>query len=882
MLNGAALPTASLAVNGQHHRFLDLPALAPQVPLATLPFSLRVLLESNLRHAPGAAAAQAVLRQFADWQASAARGDNVFIHPSRVLLQDYTGIPVLVDLCALRQAAVDQGLDPSTVNPRVPVDLVVDHSIVVDASGSADAEQKNSLHQHTQNPERFGFLKWVAQAFDRLRVVPPDSGICHQVNLESLATGVVATAQAGGGELLHPELVIGADSHTPTINSLGVLGWGVGGIEALAASLGEPLQIPLPEVVGVRMTGRLPAGVTATDAVLAVTRMLRAFGVVNRFVEFFGEGVATLAVPDRATIANMAPEYGATCAFFPWDAQTLQYLATTGRDARLLEAYARAAGLWRDEAQVPPTFSHVLELDLASLVPALAGPRKPEEHRTLAEVPASFARLQPAGAPAAVASPGGDIPTGAVLLAAITSCTNTANPSLVIAAGLVAKKAVEAGLSVPAWVKTSFTPGSLVVGQYLQDSGLQRYLDALGFQVCGFGCTTCIGNSGPLLPDASTAVEQGGLVGCAVVSGNRNFSGRVQQQLAFNYLASPPLVVAFALAGTVHRDLGCEPLGRNAAARDIFLADLWPTPGEVQHIYDRYLDRDLFQLRRDRLNEGGPAWDRIRPAPTRVYDWADKAGYLARPPFFNAGAASDAPAAAITNARVLLLLGDGVTTDDISPAGRIRPQSAAGRYLAELGVKPDRLHTFGARRGHWDVMLRGAFSNPNLVNEMLPEARDGSTRLMPEGQPGNVLDVAAQYRARGEQAVIVAGRSYGTGSSRDDAARSTRLLGVTAVIAESFERIHRANLASFGVMPLLFPPGTTRKTLGLDGSETFNIALGAEPPLTGAPVPCTITRADGRTESLQLVSALRSDELPWFTRGGILPWLADKACRVAG
>ncbi|MES2186711.1 MAG: aconitate hydratase AcnA [Pseudomonadota bacterium] len=874
--------TRTFSFGGEDYTFVDIAALErahPCAPVAALPFCLRVLLESNLRRAADDGAAHAVLRQFSAWQDTAARAENVAIHPTRVLLQDYTGIPVLVDLCSLRQAAVDQGLDPDTVNPRIPVDLIVDHSIVVDASGSADAEQRNSADQHVQNRERFAFLKWTAQAFRKLRVIPPDSGICHQVNLESLATGCVLDTQ-GGQRLLYPELVIGADSHTPTINALGVLGWGVGGIEALSASLGEPLQMPLPEVVGVHLTGRMAPGVTATDCVLTVTQMLRSFGVVEKFVEFFGPGVATLAVPDRATIANMAPEYGATCAFFPWDAQTLQYFETTGREGgERLRAFAENAHLWQGADAIAPAYSHVIEFDLGAVEPVIAGPKRPEERRTLREVPDSFARLQPAAAPGAVAGAeaAGGIPTGAVLLAAITSCTNTANPSLVIAAGLVAKKAVEAGLQVPAWVKTSFTPGSLVVSQYLRDSGLQAYLDQLGFQICGFGCTTCIGNSGPLLPDVAEAVEQTGLVGCAVVSGNRNFSGRVQQQLAFNYLASPPLVVAYALAGTVTRDLGSQPLG-HARGRDVYLADLWPTAQEIQKVFVRYLDRELFQLRRGTLSAGGPAWDRLQPPASQVYDWADQAGYIARPPFFSAGTASDAPAPAIAHARVLLLLGDGVTTDDISPAGRIRPHTAAGRYLAGLGVPPERMHTFGARRGHWDVMLRGAFSNPNLVNELLPDTHDGSTRLMPEGTPTSVLDAAATYRARGEQVVVVAGRNYGTGSSRDDAARSTRLLGVAAVIAESFERIHRANLASFGVMPLLFTAGQSRKTLGLDGSETFSIPLGALPPLAGDPVACTLTRADGRSEAITLASALRGDERGYFTRGGILPWLADKAC----
>ncbi|AOB31331.1 hypothetical protein AKI39_12505 [Bordetella sp. H567] len=869
----------SFTYNGERYDCLD---LAPgkgdtgYAGLKTLPYSLKVLLENNLRHAASADDAQAILRRFADWPRAAREGENVNVHTSRVLLQDYTGIPVLVDLCSLRQAAVDRGLDPATVNPRVPVDLVVDHSIVVDESGNADAERKNSANQHARNGARFNFLKWMAQAFDNLRVIPPDSGICHQVNLESLATGCVVVAEKGRRSV-HPELVIGADSHTPTINALGVLGWGVGGIEALSALLGDALQMPMPEVVGVKLTGRLRPGVTATDCVLTVTALLRKFGVVNKFVEFFGPGMRDLAVPDRATIANMAPEYGATCSYFPWDEQTVSYLDGTGRESGLLQAYARHAGLWHAADASAAAYTHVLELDLGSVEPVVAGPKRPEERRVLRDVPDSFLKLQPAAA--APATPGG-IPHGAVLLAAITSCTNTANPALVVAAGLLARNAVQAGLTVPAWVKTSFTPGSLVVSRYLQDSGLQQYMDALGFQICGYGCTTCIGNSGALLPDAMRAIEQHGLVGCGVLSGNRNFSGRVQAQLSHNYLASPPLVVAYALAGRVTADLTREPIG-HVEGRDVFLADIWPAPEEVQAIVDRHVDRELFSLRRAALTAGSPQWDALRPARTTVYDWADTSGYVARPPFFAAGTASRAPGAGIRDARVLLLLGDGVTTDDISPAGKIVPKSAAGEYLSALGVAADRMHTFGARRGHWEVMLRGAFTNPNLVNEMAPEYKGGHTRVMPQGTDSSVLDAARHYQAAGIATVIVAGKNYGTGSSRDDAARSTRLLGVGAVIAESFERIHRSNLAALGVMPLLFPEGVSRKSLGLDGSETFSIVWGETPALRGETVECVITRRDGRSEHIALRSALRVDERVYFTRGGILPYLADRVCNAA-
>lgn len=876
-------PWKSFSFLDEEYQCVDLEVIehaGMEVKVSHLPFSLRVVIESNLRRAGNAEQLAQVLHTVACWHAGTAGTDELAIYPTRILLQDYTGIPVLVDLCSLRQGALDKGLDPETVNPQIPVDLVIDHSIVVNASGHDGAEQANSAEQHMVNKERFAFLKWTAQAFRNLRVIPPDSGICHQVNLELLATGIVLQ-EVQGRKTVYPELVIGADSHTTTINALGILGWGVGGIDALGALLGGALQIPLPKVVGLRLKGRIGAGVTATDCVLTLTETLRTHGVVEKFVEFFGEGVASLTVPDRATIANMAPEYGATCAFFPWDEQALDYLRSTGRkNGGLLEAYAKNAQLWHDPHAASPHYTEVIEFDLGKVQSTLAGPKRPQERRNLNEVAASFTSLQAKNRPEAHAD--GEIPEGAVLLAAITSCTNTSNPSLMIAAGLLAKKAVAAGLEVPSWVKTSFAPGSLVVGQYMAGSGLQKYLDKLGFQVCGYGCTTCIGNSGPLLPAAHEAVTNG-LVGCAVVSGNRNFSGRVQQQLSFNYLASPPLVVAYALAGRVTVDLTNEPIA-TVAGRPIFLAEIWPTPEEIQEVHRQHINDELFVMRRDRLTSSSLAWNMIPCQKTRLYDWAEKAGYVAQPPFFRAGPASSPPASRIVGARTLLLLGDGVTTDDISPAGRIAPESPAGKYLAQLGVMPDKLQTFGARRGNWNVMLKGAFTNPNLVNELLPEARTGKTRLMPSGEIRTIDEVAKAYQAQGIPALIIAGKNYGTGSSRDDAARSTRLLGVSAVIAESFERIHRSNLAALGVIPMLFRGQQSRLTLKLDGTETWTLEIGQKPPLAGELVKCALVRVDGRREEIFLESGLRKDELVYFTSGGILPHLmnlmggtADKA-----
>ena len=874
-MNPQALTWKKFFFEGEEFQCVDLGLIehaCPDIKLSDLPFSLRIVLESNLRRADTPSKFADIFSRLSEWRKGNDSADDVAIYPTRILLQDYTGIPVLVDLCALRQSAVDRGLDPETVNPKIQVDLVVDHSIVVNASGSSEAAEINSAEQHEINKERFAFLKWTAQAFENLRVIPPDSGICHQVNLELLSTGIVIQREQNRNTVF-PEVVIGADSHTTTINSLGILGWGVGGIEALSALLGSTLQIPMPKVVGIKLTGNMKPGVTATDCVLTLTETLRKHGVVEKFVEFCGEGVAALSVPDRATIANMAPEYGATCAFFPWDLQSTNYLRATGRtNDRLLQAYAKNAALWHDPTAALPHYDELIEFDLGSVKSTLAGPKRPEERRDLHEVADSFLALQPKRVENAASNR--EIPEGAVLLAAITSCTNTSNPSLVIAAGLLARNAVLAGLQVPSWVKTSFAPGSLVVGQYMSESGLQKYLDKLGFQVCGYGCTTCIGNSGSLIPAADEAVKEG-LVGCAVVSGNRNFSGRVQQQLSFNYLASPPLVLAYALAGSITHDLSSEPLGMSQG-KPVFLADLWPSSEEIQLVYENNINSELFALRRNLLTSSSMAWNLIPCQKTRLYDWAEKAGYVAMPPFFFNGSASSPPAQRIVDAKTLLLLGDGVTTDDISPAGRISQDSLAGQYLTELGLSTMRLQTFGARRGNWKVMLHGAFTNPNLVNEILPQAMTGCTRLMPSGEIKLIAEVAQTYRSQGIPSVIVTGKNYGTGSSRDDAARSTRLLGVTAVIAESFERIHRSNLAALGVLPLLFTNNQTRKTLSLDGSETWTLEVGEIPKLSGELVNAVITRTNGETEKITLKSGLRKDELNYFLKGGILPYLVEE------
>jgi len=844
--------------------------LNAKMDIAQLPFCLRVVLESNLRHCKNEQELKSIINLFVNWQEVSKLGSSINIYATRVLMQDYTGIPVLVDLCALRQAAIDKGINPEQINPKIPVDLVVDHSIVVNSSGNSLAATENSRQQYEQNTERFAFLKWVSHAFKNLRIIPPDSGICHQVNLESLATAYVLK-QSEGNINIFPELVIGADSHTTTINSLGVLGWGVGGIEALGASLGESLNIPMPEVIGIRLSGQLKAGVTATDCVLTVTSLLRSVGVVNKFVEFFGPGVKSLAVPDRATIANMAPEYGATCAFFPWDERTLEYLIETGRDQEgLFKQYAQESSFWSD-GNVQPKYSQVIEFNLSEVEPRISGPKKPEEKRALSEVPSSFPNHDASDLDLNKSG----IPNGAVLLAAITSCTNTSNPHLMIAAGLLAKKAVLLGLTVPPWVKTLFAPGSLVVGEYLESSGLQNFLDQLGFQLCGFGCTACIGNSGPLLPLAIDAIKTDGLVGCAVLSGNRNFSGRVQQQLHFNYLASPPLVIAYALAGKITTDLKNQPIAK-VGDLEIFLADIWPSNEEINEVLSKCLKPELFNTRRVALKKGSDLWEALNIANSTNYDWSDNSGFVKQPPFFNEGSASSPPKMFIENARILLLLGDGITTDDISPAGKIQPGSIAGEYLQKLGVSLERLHTFGARRGHWEVMLRGAFTNPNLLNELAPEKKGGFTKAFPSGEIKEILKASVDYQKQGTSLIIIAGKNYGTGSSRDDAARSTRLLGVSAVIAESYERIHRSNLAAFGVMPLLFKSGESRKSLNLDGSELITISMDDAPPLMGELVKVSIERINGEKFDCNFISALRLDELSYFQSGGILPFLTNK------
>ena len=856
------------------YAYADLRAALAEAALGapeTFPASLLVLAEMLLRQAGGRfdlPTRDALAAFQRDGHATLA----VPFRPARVLLQDYTGIPVLVDLAALREAAEARGLARGDFSCKVPADLIIDHSLVVDAAGTPGAAARNAAIEATRNAERFAFLQWAAGSFPGLRVFAPGAGICHQINMEYLASVVCAEpAVADGAPFARPDTVLGADSHTTTINGLGVLGWGVGGIEALAALLGHAVTMPLPEVVGVHLRNALPEGATATDLVLTLTETFRKQGVVGRFVEFFGPGLAGLSAADRATVANMAPEAGATCAFFPVDGETLRYLRLTGREpaqVALVEAYAKLQGLWRDPDSPAPRFSAVIPFDLATVEPCLAGPHRPEERVPLHRVPA-VSRGAAAGGAAEVSGAQAVRP-GDVVLAAITSCTNTANPDSVIAAALLARNAVRAGLVTKPWVKTSFAPGSRVVRDYLERAGLQSSLDALGFAVVGFGCTTCIGNAGPLQPAVAAALERAPIPVSAVLSGNRNFANRVHGQVPVNFLASPALVVAYALAGSTHCDLVGEPLGTDASGRAVYLRELWPSRAEIAQAREAAVGADLFRTRYD----GGagtlaPATD-LPPEP-----WALAPTYVARPPMHQ----HDGAEPELAGARILAMFGDGITTDQISPAAPIRPDSRAGHFLAARGVARGALHSFGARRGHWEVLLQGAFTNPSLVNEILSEPSPGMTRHLPTGETIPIQHAAARYLAAGVPLVLVAGRNYGTGSSRDDAAKSTRYLGVRAVLAESFERIHRANLLALGVLPLSFPPGQGRRALRLTGEERIDLDLaGVTGP--GASVACRISGRDG---AITLRAEIETeDELAYWRSGGILACLLERAAAAAG
>jgi aconitate hydratase len=874
--------TRTLRVSGTTYRIHPLAAVAKApASLDRLPFSLRVLLENLVRHEDGRVVRREHVDAVLGWDPKAVPDREIAFHPARVLLQDFTGVPAVVDLAAMREALVALGGDADRINPLSPADLVIDHSVQVDRFATLSAFGHNAALEMDRNRERYALLRWGQQAFRSFRVVPPDTGICHQVNLEHLASGVMVD-----GDLAFPDTLVGTDSHTTMINGLGVVGWGVGGIEAEAALLGQPLSMLVPQVVGFKLKGALPEGATATDLVLTVTQMLRKKKVVGKFVEFFGPGVAALALPDRATLANMAPEYGATIGFFPIDDETLAYLRFTGRSSAqvaLVEAYCREQRLFRTDATPDPEFSDVVELDLGNVVPSMAGPKRPQDRIALRDMKTAFrgAFAESARKRVTVGHAGStfELGDGSVVIAAITSCTNTSNPAVLMAAGLVAKKAVERGLSSRPWVKTSLAPGSKVVTEYLREAGLTPYLEALGFHLVGYGCTTCIGNSGPLPERIADAIKQNDLSAAAVLSGNRNFEGRIHPQVRLNYLASPPLVVAYALAGTVDVDLGAEPVGFDRNGDAVYLRELWPTSAEVREAIARSVEPEQFRKQYAAAFAGDERW-RALPVPEgRTYVWQESSTYVRRPPFFDDLSKTPAPLADIEGARVLALLGDSVTTDHISPAGNIAKTSPAARYLVEHGVAPADFNSYGSRRGNHEVMVRGTFANIRLRN-LLVAAEGGLTRHLPSGEELSIYDASVRYQADGVPLVVIAGAEYGTGSSRDWAAKGTKLLGVKAVIAKSFERIHRSNLVGMGVLPLELDPGEDARTLGLTGHETFDITGIAEGLRPGKRLTVKATK-DGTTGTFEVTARVDTpNEVDYFAHGGILQFVLRQMAKA--
>ena len=874
---------ASLEAAGKTYHYYSLAELAKTYPaLEKLPFSLKVLLENLLRNQDGSSVTTGDIEALANWADSGHQSEIAF-RPSRILLQDFTGVPAVVDLAAMRDAMQSIGGNPERINPLSPVDLVIDHSVMVDHAGGADAAAKNVALEFARNQERYEFLRWGASAFDNFRVVPPGTGICHQVNLEYLAQ-TIWTRDEDGVSYAYPDSVVGTDSHTTMVNGLAVLGWGVGGIEAEAAMLGQPISMLVPDVIGFRLDGALPEGAMATDLVLMIVEALRKRGVVGKFVEFYGPGLDQLSLADRATVANMAPEYGATCGFFPIDEETLNYLRLTGRDearVALVEAYAKAQGMWRDSAAADPQFTDTLSLNLGDVVPSLAGPKRPQDRVSLPDVASSFAatlkdstgRTAPKSVP--VAGANYELADGDVVIAAITSCTNTSNPSVLVAAGLLAKAAHEKGLKVQPWVKTSLAPGSQVVSAYLDAAGLTPHLDALGFNTVGYGCTTCIGNSGPLDAALADAIDDADLVVSAVLSGNRNFEGRVSPHAAANYLASPPLVVAYALAGSVTKVMNDDPLGTDQDGNDVYLRDLWPSNDDIRKVVDQVISADMFRSRYADVFKGTKEWQAIQTSGGLTYSWNDGSTYVQNPPYFE-GMTREVPdvASNIEGARVLALLGDSITTDHISPAGSIARETPAANFLTEHQVRPVDFNSFGSRRGNHQVMMRGTFANIRLKNLAAEGTTGGFARHVPSGEVAPLYDVAMRYADEGTPLVIVGGKEYGTGSSRDWAAKGTRLLGIKAVIVESFERIHRSNLIGMGVLPLQFPAGVTRETLGMTGDEVINLtglSDGVTPAMT---VKAEISFADGRVEHIDLLARIDTDgEAAYFKNGGILQYV---------
>ena len=879
----------TLTVEGKDYVYYSLPAAAEALgDIDRLPYSMKVLFENLLRFEDGQTVTRTDLEAMVQWVHDRRSDREIAYRPARVLMQDFTGVPCVVDLAAMRDAMTKLGGDPAKINPQVPVDLVIDHSVMVDEFGTPSAFEDNMDLEYKRNIERYEFLRWGSSALKGFRVVPPGTGICHQVNLEYLAKTVWTSDAADGATVAYPDTLVGTDSHTTMVNGLGVLGWGVGGIEAEAAMLGQPVSMLIPEVVGFKLDGTMAEGITATDLVLTVTQMLRAKGVVGRFVEFYGPGLDALTLADRATIANMAPEYGATCGFFPVDQATVNYLKLSGRDAHqieLVEAYCRAQGMWRDVTSADPVFTDALHLDLATVQPSLAGPRRPQDKVLLTQADESFetelaSGYKKTGEQAherfAVAGADHDLGHGDVVIAAITSCTNTSNPNVLVAAGLVARKARALGLKVKPWVKTSLAPGSKVVTDYFAESKLQDDLDYLGFNLVGYGCTTCIGNSGPLPEPISAAIAEHDLVAASVLSGNRNFEGRVSPDVRANYLASPPLVVAYALMGTMRNDMVKDPIGEGSDGKPVYLKDIWPTNQEVSDMVMTNVTAEMFRNRYADVFTGDDRWQAIKIEGGATYRWNPGSTYVANPPYFDGMTMEPAPVADIVGARPLAIFADSVTTDHISPAGNIKEASPAGRYLNDHQVRRAEFNSYGARRGNHEVMMRGTFANIRIKNEMVPGVEGGVTRVLNVAEPVAIFDAAETYRGTGTPLVIIAGKEYGTGSSRDWAAKGTMLLGVRAVIAESFERIHRSNLVGMGVLPLQFAAGTDRKTLGLTGDETFTIT-GLADMKARQTMTVAFTRSDGSDGRFDAVSRIdTAQELDYFYAGGILPYVLRK------
>lgn len=872
-----------LNVNGTHFNYYSLPALedAGLKDIAKLPYSLKILLENLLRNEDNLTVNRDDINAINLWLHTKKSDREIAYRPARVLMQDFTGVPAVVDLGAMRDAIKKMGGDPEKINPLSPVDLVIDHSIQVDEFASQQAIHVNARMEMERNSERYSFLRWGQTAFDNFRVVPPDTGICHQVNLEYLAKTVWHNDK-NGNKVAYPDTLVGTDSHTTMINGLGVLGWGVGGIEAEAAMLGQPISMLIPEVIGVKLTGKLQEGVTATDLVLTLTQILRKKGVVGKFVEYFGSGLADLAVADRATIANMAPEYGATCGFFPIDGETLSYLRLTGRDEQtiaLVEAYAKAQGMWFDKNNPDPVFTDVVELDLSSVQPSLAGPKRPQDRVELSQLKPAFEKLLVDAnrtnetKDAFKTSAGFDVHHGDVVIAAITSCTNTSNPSVLMAAGLVAKKALELGLQRKPWVKSSLAPGSQVVTQYLQTSGLQTYLDKLGFDLVGYGCTTCIGNSGPL-PDAiAETVSEYDLIVSAVLSGNRNFEGRIHPQVKANWLASPPLVVVFALTGTTNIDLTKEAIGTDKNGKSVFLKDIWPSNAEVAQEVAKVSSK-MFREQYADVFSGNNDWQSMQVPAGETYAWQNNSTYIQHPPYFIDMGIKPNTINDISGARILAVLGDSITTDHISPAGSIKADSPAGKYLQSKGVSIKDFNSYGARRGNHEVMVRGTFANIRIKNEMVPGIEGGITKHYPTGDIMPIYDAAMRYMHDNVPLIIVAGKEYGTGSSRDWAAKGPKLQGVQAVIAESFERIHRSNLIGMGILPLQFKDGMTRKSINVTGNETISISGLSDSMKPGADIKAIIQREDGSKTEVVLQSRIDTqNEIEYYRNGGILQYV---------